>query len=102
MEQLIHRPSPREGAAFVTLDERVYLYGGMGLTLDGNLYELTMKDLMWKTVIGKNGLNGRFGHTIIPYRGVLVVFGGCERNMNRIKKYLNDTILINPVEPSIR
>lgn len=107
LTELINRPAPRENCTISVLQDRVFLYGGMGRDLDPNLYELFVKDLSWKKHLSSKEPNqkiGRLGHTSNAYKKSIVVFGG-ERKFNKtlkIRNCLSDAFLIQPREEHIK
>jgi hypothetical protein len=63
------------------LDRTIYMYGGLGLELYGDLMKLDASNFKWSSsslslMCLTEEPKGRFGHTISASRNALYVYGG--------------------------
>jgi hypothetical protein len=59
----------------VELNNKVYIYGGVGNELMNVMSELDLERLTWKHFPDPLE-EGRYGHTMLKFKGQLVIFGG--------------------------
>ncbi len=69
----------------VELNKKIYIYGGVGNELINVMSELCLDKMTWKHFTDPLE-EGRYGHTMLKYKGQLVVFGGQSNYNNTIKQ----------------
>ena len=65
------------------LRDKVYLYGGVGNDVCGDMNILSMKDEKWEWI--EQDEEGRLGHNMEVYKDKIIIFGG-EKTFNQTIK----------------
>lgn len=78
-----HRPEAREGASMVTVNRRMYLFGGRCRMLFNDVKALDPESLRWEHHKATPTLEGppepRMNHIAVAFKNWMVVYGGCDR-----------------------
>lgn len=87
-----HRPEAREGASLVAINRKLYLFGGRCRLLFNDIKVLDPETLKWEAQRSVPSLEGppepRVHHTAVPYKNLMVVYGGGDR-FNDILQFRN-------------
>lgn len=78
-----HRPEAREGASLVSINRKLYLFGGRCRMLFNDVKVLDPESLKWEAQRPAVSLEGppepRAHHIAVTYKNVMVVYGGGDR-----------------------
>ena len=95
-------PEGREGAVFMTLGSKLYLYGGAKKTgLCDDLWRYKPGKESWKKIVCENSssIKGRTGHSAVVMKGCLYIFGGemqNEADLQGKRKVTNELLIFHP------
>ncbi|KRX05522.1 Galactose oxidase/kelch, beta-propeller [Pseudocohnilembus persalinus] len=80
------RPQPREMTRMILYKNKVFMYGGIGNKVFGDMLMLDTGNFTWSSVQQKGKQPyARFGHTMNYYQDNLIIFGGVKEYMENAK-----------------
>ncbi len=77
-----HSPGPRTGHTAITLQDKMYLFGGeTGSKCTNDLWRFDIANKTWTKIApaGDAAPAPRCGHAAVAYGNVFLVFGGADR-----------------------
>ena len=79
------RPEGREGASMVLLDRKVYLFGGQSMVKRNDLRVMQPDTGVWSMLPTYYTPKGRIGHSLCPYKNMLILYGGWSHYSQRLR-----------------
>ena len=78
-----HRPEAREGGTMITINRKMYVFGGRCRMMFNDIKVLDPETMKWEAHHSAPTLEGppepRMNHTAVPFKNQMVVYGGCDR-----------------------